>query len=383
MKRIASRVRSAFEERFETRPTHLVRAPGRVNLIGEHTDYSGGFAMPLALEEAVWIALRAREDRRVRLHSLDYGEVCELDLEAPPRAGEGWREYPKAVAWALAQEGRQLAGWEGVVAGDLPQGAGLASSAALQLAVALSFAVVMELDWQPRAFAKLVQRAENEWVGVRCGILDPLASACAVEGHALRIDCRSLAVEPVPLPHDSRLLVLDTATRRDLVDSAYNERRAQCEEIARSFDKAQLRDLSSEELEAGAATLEPVLLRRARHVVGENLRVEAAARAMRAGDSEPLGELMTHSHTSLRDDFEVSSPALDAIVESALAIPGCFGARMTGAGFGGCALALVAASQVEAFTASLPGAYLQRSGLEASILPCTPSRGAECLELRR
>ncbi|MFP8876201.1 MAG: galactokinase, partial [Myxococcota bacterium] len=314
MNRIASRVRSAFEERFGANPTHLVRAPGRVNLIGEHTDYSGGFAMPLALEEAVWIALRAREDRRLCLHSLDYGEVCELDLEAPPRPGEGWREYPKAVAWALAQEGGRLAGWEGVVAGDLPQGAGLASSAALQLAVARSFAAVMDLSWQPLAFATLVQRAENEWVGVRCGILDPLASACAVEDHALRIDCRSLAFEPVPLPHDSRLLILDTATRRDLVDSAYNERRSQCEEVARSLDKAQLRDLDPEELEAGAAALEPVLLRRARHVVTENARVEAAARAMRAGDSENLGELMTRSHASLRDDFEVSSPALDAIV---------------------------------------------------------------------
>lgn len=383
MNRIASRLRSAFEERFGAHPTHLVRAPGRVNVIGEHTDYSGGFAMPVALEEAVWIALRARDDRRLHLHSLDYDEICELDLEAPPRAGEGWREYPKAVAWALSQEGRRLAGWEGVAAGDVPQGAGLASSAALQLAVARSFAAVMDLAWQPRAFAKLVQRAENEWVGVRCGILDPLASACAVEGHALWIDCRSLAVEPVPLPHDSRLLVLDTATRRGLVDSAYNERRAQCEEIARSFDKAQLRDLDPEELEAGASTLEPVLLRRARHVVTENARVEAAARAMREGHSANLGELMTRSHASLRDDFEVSSPALDAIVDSAQSTAGCFGARMTGAGFGGCALALVAAPQVEAFMASLPAAYRQRSGLEASILPCTPSRGAECLDLRR
>lgn len=380
MNRLASRVQSAFLERFGERPTHLVRAPGRLNLIGEHTDYSGGFAMPLALEEAVWIALRPRGDRRLLLHSLDYGETCALGLDQPLTPAEGWREYPKGIAYVLAEAGLRLCGWEGVLAGDVPQGAGLASSAALELAVARAFAEVSGLPWQPRVFAKLAQRAENEWVGVQCGILDPLVSACGVAGHLLRIDCRSLAIEPVPLPRQARLLALDTATRRGLVDSVYNERRAECEEVARRFDRAQLRDLSLEELAAGADALEPRLLRRARHVLGENCRVEQAAQALRAEDPERLGELMKRSHASLRDDFEVSSSALDAMVDCALRVPGCFGARMTGAGFGGCAVALVETEGVAAFEEALPGAYRKRTGLEAKILPCTPSAGVERLE---
>jgi len=350
-----------------------------VNLIGEHTDYSGGFAMPLALEQAVWIAFRPRRDRRLLLHSLDYGETCELDLGRPLRSADGWQEYLKGIVWVLAESGRRLCGWEGVLAGDVPRGAGLASSAALEVALARVFVELSGLPWEARVFAERVQRAENEWVGVRCGILDPLASACGVAGHVLRIDCRSLAIEPLPFPSQVRLLALDTATRRGLIDSAYNERRAQCETVARSFDRSQLRDVGFEELLEGAGMLEPRLFRRARHVLGENRRVEESADALRADDYQRLGTLMQRSHESLRDDFEVSSPALDAIVEAALEIPGCLGARMTGAGFGGCAVALVETGEASDFALALPEVYRRRTGLEAKIYPCTPSAGAECL----
>src|SRR5579885_1245574 len=243
-------VRQEFEQRFGTPSAFVVRAPGRVNLIGEHTDYNDGFVLPLAIDRAVWIALRPRADRQVVAHSLDFTGSTVFSLDELRRGNDGWAEYVKGVAWVLQEAGYSLHGWEGVIAGDVPVGAGLSSSAALELAVARAFAAVSELAWDAPTMARLGQRAENEWVGVRCGIMDQLISAAGRAGQALRIDSRSSDTEAVPFPSGTTVGLLDTATRRGLVDSAYNERRRQCESAARAFGVSALRDVSSARFEA-------------------------------------------------------------------------------------------------------------------------------------
>ncbi len=240
----------------------MVRAPGRVNLIGEHTDYNDGFVLPLAIDRAVWIALRPRVDRQVLAHSFDFAASVTFALDRIERTNGDWAEYVKGVAWALQESRHVLRGWEGVIAGDVPVGAGLSSSAALELAVARAFAAVSDLPWDAARMAKLGQRAENEWVGVRCGIMDQMISATGRAGHALLIDCRTLHTEAVPLPPGTVVVVLDSATRRGLVDSAYNERRGQCESAARAFGVAALRDVSADRFEAEAGRLDEVTRRR-------------------------------------------------------------------------------------------------------------------------
>ncbi|MEJ2666941.1 MAG: galactokinase [Deinococcales bacterium] len=370
-------VEAAFAARFGTPPAAVVRAPGRVNLVGEHTDYNDGFVLPMAIDREVRIALRPRADDIVAVAALDLAEEARFRLSALT-PGEGWAEYVKGVAWALLESGATLAGWEGVLAGDVPVGAGLSSSAALELATARAFQAVSDFAWEPARMARSCQRAENAWVGVQSGIMDQLISALGEEGSALLLDCRSLASEAVPLPAGHVVMVLDTGTRRGLVGSAYNERREQCEVAARHFGVHALRDLTPEALAAGATGLEALPLKRARHVVSENARTLAAAEAMRRGDAHALGRLMTASHVSLRDDFEVSSDALDAIQSCALARPGCLGARMTGAGFGGCAVALVEETAVDAFVASVRSCY-DRSGRHADLYLCRPAAGASRL----
>jgi galactokinase len=376
-------VSAAFAARFQAPPTLVVRAPGRVNLIGEHTDYNDGFVMPVAIDRWVWIALRPRDDARVSAFSVDLREAAELDLGALRRGGEGWAEYLKGTAWALQEAGHHLRGFEGVLTGDVPIGAGLSSSAALEMATARAFAAVSDLRWDAARMARIGQRAENEWVGVRCGIMDQMASAGGREGHALLIDCRTLAMTPVPLPPEVAVLVLDTSTRRGLVDSAYNERRAQCEQAARHLGVPALRDASTIDLQdvsafqAGRPPLTGAVLRRARHVVTENDRALRAAEALREGDIQEVGRLLDESHRSLRDDFEVSSPALDAMVASARRAPGFLGARMTGAGFGGCVVALVRKVDRGAFVASVEASYARETGFTPRIHPCRASNGAE------
>ncbi|HBI28919.1 MAG TPA: galactokinase [Deltaproteobacteria bacterium] len=379
MREIARRVQRAFRERFGVAPIHLIRAPGRVNLIGDHTDYSGGLVMPLALEHAIWIALRPRADHRVVLHSLDFAETAELNLTEPQTQGKGWQEYFKGVAWVLREAGWPLSGWEGVFAGDVPRGAGLSSSAALEMACIRAFAEASGVPWEPQVAAKLAQRAENEWVGMNCGIMDQLISGCGVAGHALFIDCRSFETVPVPLPEGTKVLVLDTRTRRGLVDSAYNERRASCEEVARRLGHSLLRDVRFEELESQTESLGSQLVKRARHVLTENQRVRQAVEAMCSNNPDELGRLMQDSHASLRDDFEVSSPALDAMVACALAAPGCFGARMTGAGFGGSAVALIDAGIEARFTEAVGSSYCEVTGVDPEIMTCAPTDGVNRL----
>jgi galactokinase len=366
----------AFEARFGEVPAFVARAPGRVNLIGEHTDYNDGFVLPMAIERSVWIALRPRADGAVSVHSLDFGETAEFALEPLERGGPEWSEYLKGTAWALAEAGHRLRGWEGVMASDVPIGAGLSSSAALELATARAFAAVSGIAWEPGAMARLAQMAENRWVGVNCGIMDQMISAAGEEGHAVLIDCRSLKTRAVPLPQGTVVVILDTATRRGLVDSAYNERRRQCEAAAAFFGVPALRDVAPGAFTEAVAGLDPLAARRARHVVTENARTLVAAEAMRAGNAGALGALMNASHDSLRDDFEVSSPALDAMVEIARAQRGCHGARMTGAGFGGCAVALVDAAEGAAFARDVAAAYERRTGLVPQIYVTGASAGA-------
>jgi len=373
---LSSHVSGAFEARFGSGPACIVRAPGRVNLIGEHTDYNDGFVLPMAIDRAVWIALRPRNDRRVVVQALDLDDVTAFSLDRLVRSGVRWSAYLKGVGWALQEAGYEVGGWEGVLTGDVPRGAGLSSSAALELAVARAFAVASGLTWHPVEMAKLCQRAENEWVGVRCGIMDQMISAMGEVGHAVLIDCRSLETRSVPLPDETVVVVMDTGTRRGLIDSAYNERRAQCEAAAAYFGVEALRDVGVEKVEEVAPELRDTVRRRARHVVTENARTLEACQAMEEGHVRRLGGLLDASHESLRDDFEVSSEELNGMVGCARRHPGCYGARMTGAGFGGCAVALVREAEAHDLAARVGACYEAAAGLNPSIYVCRAADGA-------
>ena len=371
---LTEKVTEAFRERFGTQPEVVVQAPGRVNLIGEHTDYNDGFVLPLALERATYLALRRRDDTQVIAVSLGRGETT-FDLTELQR-GQGWAEYLKGVAWALQEDGFTLSGWEGVLASDVPGGAGLSSSAALELATMQAFSVASAFAWEPKRMAKLAQRAENEWVGAQTGIMDQLISACGEAGSALLIDCRTLATTPVPVPAGTAIIVMDTATRHSHVDSGYNDRRRQCEEAAAFFGVPALRDVSEAQFRAREANLSEPARRRARHIITENDRTVAAAEAMGRGDAETLGRLMSESHTSMRDDFEISSPELDRMVALAQAEAACYGARMTGGGFAGCAVALVREDAVDGFNETVAAAYKKATGLEPALYVCHGAAGA-------
>lgn len=366
---IQQQVQQAFIETFGEEPTFIVHAPGRVNLIGEHTDYNDGFVLPMALPYAVWIGLRPRDDRQVRIQSLDFGETAVFSLNHLQRQSANWDEYVKGMAWALQEDGFALSGWEGVMGGDVPIGAGLSSSAALEIAAARAFQAVSGFAWDDKTMALAGQTTENRWMGAQTGIMDQLASAAGPPGHALLIDCRSLETQTVAVPEGTAVIVMDTGTRRGLVDSAYNERRAQCETAACFFNVSHLRDVSAAEFADREAELDDLTRRRARHIVLENGRVLETVVALQNNDLARVGRLMNASHASLRDDFEVSSPALDAIVACAQNHPACYGARMTGAGFGGCAVALVQSENAADFIDYVADCYAERGGNTAVFYP--------------
>jgi galactokinase len=370
-----ARALALFRDRFRRDPTMLVRAPGRVNLIGEHTDYNQGFVLPLAIEPALWMAA-APSDGPVTVVSDDAAGDVVVDPAAIGPRIDGWGAYVQGVAWAMRRAGQPIEGVVGAVASDVPAGAGLSSSAALEMAVCRALTPDTALD--PVTAATLGQRAENEWVGVDSGILDQLACAAARAGHALLIDCRSLAIAHVALPDGVVVVIMDTTTRRRLADSAYNERRAECAAAARALDVAALRDADADAVEA---LDDPVLRRRARHVVGENLRTTAAAVALRAGDTEALGDLLARAHASMRDDFKASGPELDAIVACANSAPGCVGARVTGGGFAGCAVALVASAWADDFAAAVTSRFADVTGLSARLHVTAAAAGAARMPL--
>jgi galactokinase len=306
---IEHRVIQAFKDRYDTTPSFLARAPGRVNLIGEHTDYNLGFVLPLAIDRAVYIAFQPRTDGCVRLYSLDFSEEIEFSFQDFNKGDAGWAEYIKGSAWAMIQQGHTPGGLDGVMVGDVPVGAGLSSSAAVEMAIISALAASGGLELEAVTRAKLGQMAENQWIGLNCGIMDQMISAGGLKGHGLLIDCRNLKTKAIPLPDSAKVMILDTGTRRGLKDSEYNERRSRCETAARILGVESLRDVSPEMFKARQHELDDITRRRAGHVIYENQRTLKTAGALTDGDSVQAGRLMNESHQSLRDDYQVSSPA--------------------------------------------------------------------------
>ncbi len=377
MSELWDRVTETFTALYGGPPTHLVRAPGRVNLIGEHTDYNEGFVLPMAIDRAIWIALRPRPDRHIKLYSLDFANEFTFSLDRITYSQEGWGKYIKGIAWVLHNNGYQLSGWEGVIVGDIPIGAGLSSSAALELAAAAAFAAASGFAWEPTSMAKLAQVSENSWIRVKSGIMDQLVCANGKQGHALFIDCRNLEMTPITLPPEASVLILDTSTRRELADSEYNKRRRDCAVAAAKLGLSALRDAKLEDL--SNPQLDPVLPKRARHVITENARVLAAVTALQSGNLAELGNLLNASHASLRDDFEVSRSELDQMVALAEAHPDCYGARLTGAGFGGCVVALVRRGAEKEFSERVAAGYLAATGLNAEIYAVNAADGVQII----
>lgn len=364
----------AFKSRYGRSPALVVRSPGRVNLIGDHTDYNDGFVLPMAIEQAVWIAAEPRIDGRLEMESLLTKDEIAVELGDLAKAGT-WADYVTGVASELAAAGLPLGGWNGVVASDLPAGAGLSSSAALELASARVFAEMGDIAWDPVAMAQLAQRAENTWVGANVGIMDQLISACGQADNALLIDCRSLARSAVAVPSDVSVVVMDSGTRRGLVDSEYNERRSICEEVARLGGVTALRDLDLATLDELRSELTDLQYRRARHVINENELTKRVAELLPSRAFEEVGGLMNASHASLRDDFEVSTVAMDELVSLARSADGVYGARMTGGGFGGSAVALVDSEAATRFVEQVPRSYRERTGNEARAFVAKASAG--------
>jgi galactokinase len=374
-----ARLGEAFVARTGRPPDGVWVAPGRVNLIGEHTDYNDGFALPLAVDRHVVVAAARREDGRLRCWSLQADTAGDRSLvDLGPGRSRGWAAYPEGVAWALGQAGVEIPGADLVVDSDLPAGSGLSSSAALEIAVALALVDLAGAGLDLAQLAQVAQRAEGEVVGMPCGIMDQLASVAGRAGCAVLLDTRSLEVEPVPLHLEAaglRLAVIDTAVPRRLVDAPYAERREACRVAARLLGVPALRDATLADVEAAAARLGDPGYRRARHVVTENARVLETAALLRAGRVAAVGPLLAASHESLRHDFEVSCPELDLAVATATSA-GAIGARLTGAGFGGCAVTLIPAEAVGDMAGALRRAFAERDYAPPAVLEIEPSAGA-------
>ncbi len=385
-----TQVASAFRERFGRAPEAIAQGPGRVNLIGEHLDYNDGLVLPAAIDRSVLVAFARREDAEVRAHSVDVGQDATFRLghEIQKSGKTPWSNYIRGVSLVLTEACKPPFGLDLAVAGDVPLGAGLSSSAALEVATAGALRAAWQLDLDDKRLALLCQRAENEFVGVQCGVMDQLASALGRAEHALLIDCRSLECEQVRLPlaeQNVALVVVDSGQRRRLEQSDYNRRREECAEALRLLRESikerppgALRDVTMDDIER--ASLPERLLRRARHVVTEQGRVERAVEVLRTGDFERFGSLMDESHVSLRDDFEVSTPELDRLTELAQAQRAVLGARLTGAGFGGCTVNLVREEAVDVFAVDVVERYASETRLSARMLVC---RAADGLRVHR
>jgi galactokinase len=374
-------VRSLFAERFGREPEGLWSAPGRVNLIGEHTDYNDGFVLPLAIDRRVVVAAARRPDRVLRLVSLERGER-ELKLDSVrPGSVQGWAAYLAGSLWSLAAEGVEVGGLDLALTSDIPVGSGLSSSAAVECATLLAARDLFGGPDDPVRLALLAQRAENEIVGVPCGIMDQMASMVCTAGHVLLLDTRSLAAEQVPFDPDATglsLLVINTRVSHALGEGAYAERRRSCEEAAQILGLPALRDATMADVEAAADRLGDERTRRARHVVSENARVLAVVDLLRQDRLGEIGPLLTASHASLRDDYEVSAPELNAAVEAALEA-GALGARMTGAGFGGCALALVPVGDADRVSKAVAVEFAGQRFEAPAVFAVHPADGARRL----
>jgi galactokinase len=369
-----------FRRVFGSEP-QVYRAPGRVNLIGEHTDYNDGFVLPAALELATFAAVAPRSDRKLRVRSLLMNETREFDLDDPaPQPRKDWSDYVRGVALMLARDGHRLTGVDMILDGNVPLGSGLSSSAALEVSVGYALLAAAGIPVDLTALALTGQRAENEFVGMRCGIMDQFIACHGAAGKALLIDCRSLDSRLVPIDAKARLVICNTMVHHEHVASEYNTRRRDCERGVELLKPVlpgirALRDVSRAELERHAGRLPEVVYRRCRHVVTENDRTERAAAALDEGDLALAGRLMAESHESMRDDFEITVPEVDRMVELNAGVPGVFGARMTGGGFGGCTISLVEAGAVERFTATVGPAYQAATGLTPVIFASSPGAG--------
>jgi galactokinase len=374
-------ISEGFEELYGAAPEGVWAAPGRVNLIGEYTDFNEGFVMPLALPHTAVAAVSRRDDGVLRLHSADIeGPVVELDVASlAPLTDTSWAAYPAGVVWALREAGHAVGGADVHLASTVPTGAGLSSSAALEVVTALALNDLYELGLTRPELALLAQRAENDFVGVPCGVMDQTASACCTEGHALHLDCRDLSIRQVPFDLASQgleLLVVDTRVKHALGDGAYAERRAGCEEGARQLGVSHLRDVAYESLDAALARLSDERVRRyVRHVVSDDRRVEQVISLLDAGDVRAIGPVLTSGHASLRDDLRISCDELDLVVSTANAA-GALGARMTGGGFGGSAIVLVESADVDTVTKAVTEAFAAAGFTAPRVFPAVPSAGA-------
>jgi len=384
-----SELAAGFARRFGRRAELGVRAPGRVNLLGEHTDYNDGWVLPCAIDRDTVVLAARRDDARVRIHSRERGESLELDAARPERRGD-WGDYARGVCFALGETGVAVAGLDLAVASAVPPESGLSSSAAFCVALTLAFERAQGLELAAAARARIAHRAEHGFVGVACGIMDPFASALGRRDHALRLDCRSAAFELVPLPSDRLAwLIAHSGVTRRLAGGGYGDRVAECR---RAFDAARaaglaapdaraLRDLAVADLPALERRLEPIEFRRARHVIRENARVLAFCERLAAGEIEEAGALLREGMRSLRDDFEVSAPELDALCEIADALPGVHGSRLTGAGFGGCTLHAVAPEAAEEVAERIAQGFERRVGRRPPVWRVRPADGAGPLAL--
>ena len=387
-------VKELFHKRFGREPLVVVQAPGRVNLMGEHTDYNEGFVLPIAIDKRIVIAAAPRRDHKVTLYSQNYDSLNEFSLESIVRDDlNPWSNYPRGVADLLQKQGYRLIGLDVLVTSDLPIGAGLSSSAAFELACAWTFLMVgrergaesetlspLEMP-EPLDLIRLCREVENEFVGVQCGIMDQFISALGRRRHALFLDCRTLSYEQVPLPDSVKIVVCHTGVKRELAGSEYNKRRSECNQGVRFLKErieniSALRDVHSSDLERFSSKMDPLIQKRCRHVISENERVLESVRSLRAGDLERFGQLMNASHESLRRDYEVSSKELNVMVEIALGQAGVLGSRMTGAGFGGCTVNLIRNKSVNLFVRQVRERYQRETGIAAEIYVCNPSDGA-------
>lgn len=378
----AERLRTRFFELYRKQP-RIFRAPGRVNLIGEHTDYNDGFVMPAAIELSTWIGIAPRQDRVVRVASTNFEDAAEFEVDNIHSGPTGhWSDYVRGVVGVLRAMHPQISGADILVHGEVPIGAGLSSSAAIEVATAYALLKICDIPIDRVQLALAAQRAEHEYAGTLCGIMDQFISTNGKTGHALMLDTRSLQFELLPIPDGVSLAICDTGIKHTLAGSEYNQRRHQCEigvaHLARSLPHIKaLRDVTLEDLKQYGADLPNMIIRRCRHVITENARVLAAAEALRRGDCEGFGALIGESHRSLRDDYEVSCPELDAMVAVAAEIPGLYGARMTGGGFGGCTINLVATDQLQPFCSEVLRGYQRATARAAKVYTSNASEGVE------
>jgi galactokinase len=374
-------LRNDFINLYHREP-RIFRAPGRVNLIGEHTDYNDGFVFPAAIDLFTCVAITPRDDRRIVIRTENLHEQLDFSLDSPaPIAPRHWTSYIRGVARALQEGGYPPCGADLLIRGEVPLGAGVSSSASLEVAVGYALVAISGRTIECRRLAQICQRAENEYVGAHTGIMDQLASSCAVAGRALLLDCRSLEFRALPLPESLRLVICNSMIKRELSSSAYNTRREECEQGVRILAEflpgvRALRDVTFEQLEQFRSKLPEIVYKRCRHVVTEDDRVLTAAMAFENNELDKLSRAMSESHRSLRDDFQVSCPELDLLVELADSSPGVHGARMTGAGFGGCTINLVHSDFVNPFRARISAEYERRTKLKPEIYVCDAAAGA-------